>query len=87
MCRWSASTTRVGKQRRLTHDWGYCRRMLVGYARVSTAEQDPDHQTDALARAGVTQTISMLITPAARRPPGRSWIWCCGYSATGMCWW
>ncbi len=29
--------------------------MLVGYARVSTAEQNPDHQTDALLRAGVTQ--------------------------------
>ncbi len=29
--------------------------MLVGYARVSTAEQNPDHQTDALLRAGVIQ--------------------------------
>lgn len=27
--------------------------MLFGYARVSTAEQNPDHQFDALARAGV----------------------------------
>jgi len=27
--------------------------MLVGYARVSTVEQNPDHQTDALLRAGV----------------------------------
>ncbi|MCM3510619.1 recombinase family protein [Rothia sp. P100] len=27
--------------------------MLIGYARVSTADQNPDHQTDALARAGV----------------------------------
>ncbi|MFI8413333.1 recombinase family protein [Paeniglutamicibacter gangotriensis] len=27
--------------------------MLTGYARVSTADQNPDHQTDALARAGV----------------------------------
>jgi len=27
--------------------------MLFGYARVSTADQNPDHQFDALARAGV----------------------------------
>ncbi|KSU73660.1 MULTISPECIES: recombinase family protein [Rhodococcus] len=27
--------------------------MLFGYARVSSAEQNPAHQVDALARAGV----------------------------------
>lgn len=27
--------------------------VLIGYARVSTAEQNPAHQVDALARAGV----------------------------------
>jgi DNA invertase Pin-like site-specific DNA recombinase len=29
--------------------------MLLGYARVSTADQNPDHQTDALTRAGVAR--------------------------------
>ena len=29
--------------------------MLLGYARVSTADQNPDHQTDALSRAGVAE--------------------------------
>ncbi|QHE73150.1 recombinase family protein [Rhodococcus sp. WAY2] len=27
--------------------------MLIGYARVSSADQNPDHQVDALVRAGV----------------------------------
>ncbi|WP_225223551.1 recombinase family protein [Rhodococcus ruber] len=27
--------------------------MLLGYARVSSADQNPDHQVDALRRAGV----------------------------------
>jgi DNA invertase Pin-like site-specific DNA recombinase len=29
--------------------------VLIGYARVSTADQNPDHQVDALLRAGVAE--------------------------------
>ena len=29
--------------------------MLIGYARVSTDDQNPDHQIDALLRAGVAR--------------------------------
>jgi len=29
--------------------------VIIGYARVSTTEQNPDHQVDALSRAGVAQ--------------------------------
>ena len=29
--------------------------MLLGYERVSTADQNPDHQVDALQRAGVAE--------------------------------
>ncbi|MET3172705.1 UNVERIFIED_ORG: DNA invertase Pin-like site-specific DNA recombinase [Arthrobacter sp. UYCu721] len=46
------SKTRAGNQCRQTLS-RYYRHMLIGYARVSTAEQNPDHQTDALVRAGV----------------------------------
>lgn len=31
------------------------RHMLIGYARISTADQNPDHQIDALLRAGVNR--------------------------------
>lgn len=36
------------------------RHMLLGCARVSTAEQNPDHQTDALARASVDPSCMYL---------------------------
>jgi len=41
--------------------------MLVGYARVSTAERNPDHQIDALLRAGVAPT-GAKVTHQASRP-------------------
>jgi hypothetical protein len=47
------SATGVVNQRRETLGERYCRRMLIGYARVSTAEQNPAHQVDALVRGGV----------------------------------
>src|SRR5260370_29688465 len=49
----SASITRDGKQRRETCRSAIVGTVLIGYARVSTAEQNPAHQVDALARAGV----------------------------------
>lgn len=45
--------------------------MLIGYARVSTAEQNPDHQRDALLRAGVGSDdifIDVISGSKAQRP-------------------
>ena len=56
----------------------------MGYARVSTAEPNPNHQTDALLRAGVARDDIHVDHASGAKPPGRSWTWCCGYSATGM---
>ncbi|PRX46895.1 resolvase-like protein [Nonomuraea fuscirosea] len=41
--------------------------MLFGYARVSTADQNPDHQIDALLRAGVARESVHLDTLHDRR--------------------
>ena len=51
----SASRTRVEKLRRTDRPITYFRHVLFGYARVSTADQNPDHQIDALQRAGVAR--------------------------------
>ena len=45
--------------------------MLFGYARVSTADQNPDHQIDALRRAGVAHDdiyVDHASGAKARRP-------------------
>jgi DNA invertase Pin-like site-specific DNA recombinase len=47
------STTRVENQRRIGPSQGSFRHMIFGYARVSTSDQNPDHQIDALTNAGV----------------------------------
>ncbi|MEV0169073.1 recombinase family protein [Nonomuraea fuscirosea] len=44
--------------------------MLFGYARVSTADQKPDHQIDALLRAGVArENVHLDTLPDRRRFP------------------
>ncbi|MGH7734974.1 MAG: recombinase family protein [Gemmatimonadales bacterium] len=41
--------------------------MNIGYARVSTADQNPDHQIDALLRAGVDRTSIHLDTASGAK--------------------
>ncbi|MFD4831467.1 hypothetical protein ACFWPV_16695 [Streptomyces uncialis] len=53
---------------------GRFRHMLIGYARASTADQNPDHRIDALIRADVDRDNVMSISRAARRHPVRSSI-------------
>ena len=44
--------------------------MLIGYARVSTAEQNLDLQTDALKRAGCEKLFTDTSTGARSETPG-----------------
>ena len=48
------------------------RRVLVGHARVSTADQTPDHQIDTSAAPASPRTTTTSTTHAARRPADRS---------------
>jgi DNA invertase Pin-like site-specific DNA recombinase len=43
--------------------------MILGYARVSTADQSLDAQTDALSAAGAERVFADVITGTARRRP------------------
>src|SRR5690625_4891594 len=49
------------------------RHMLIGYARVSTRDQNPDHQTDALERAGVAAENIYLDTVSGTRSSRSEW--------------
>ena len=44
--------------------------MKIGYARVSTLDQNPDLQKDALERAGCEKVIVDKVTGTARERPG-----------------
>ncbi|WP_329191753.1 MULTISPECIES: recombinase family protein [unclassified Streptomyces] len=45
------------------------RHILIGYVRVSTADQNPDHQIDALLRAGVDRNNTPLDTESGAKAP------------------
>jgi hypothetical protein len=50
-----------------------CPFLLIGYARVSTTEQNPAYQVDALARGGVAEgDIYVGHRQRGPRPPGPS---------------
>lgn len=62
----------IGNQRRVTE---YCRQMtdqilpsIVGYARVSSADQTDDGQVDALRRAGSTRVVTETASGVTDRP-------------------
>jgi Resolvase, N terminal domain len=72
--RMQASTTRVHNQRRTTRPViGFCNRHrhghLLGYARVSTTDQQPHLQVDALQRAGTSRVFTETASDARSDRP------------------
>jgi DNA invertase Pin-like site-specific DNA recombinase len=60
--------------------------MLIGYGRVSTAAQNPAHQADALARAGVAARDIHIGTVSGRKRPAPSSTLCCSFCARATPW-
>ena len=56
--------------------------MLIGYGRVSTADQNPAHQADALARAGVAARDIHIDTASGEDVAAEVGIWCCSCCAS-----
>ncbi|MCD5421790.1 recombinase family protein [Rhodococcus pyridinivorans] len=52
--------------------------MLIGYARVSTGDQNPNHQIDALRRAGVSDENIHVDHASGAKASRPNWIWCSG---------
>ena len=58
---------------------------LIGYARVSTAEQDTALQSDALHKAGCERVFEDTVSGA--NPTVWAWLRPWPICAMGMCWW
>ncbi len=69
--------TRVEKLRRITPP-SDIRHVLIGYARVSTGDQNPNHQIDALRRAGVADENIHVDHASGAKASRPNWIWCSG---------
>ena len=62
--------TKLSPQKRMTEPQLKCIKMKIGYARVSTADQNLDLQIDALKKAGCEQIIKDEISGSLSQRPG-----------------